>query len=73
MKYVVMILALLVLSVVFVSGCATTPDTGNTGATGELTAKEKEDLAYQAIDNEIDQALENMTLEDIENELLNQG
>lgn len=69
MKYAAIMIALVVLSVVFVSGCATMPDTGG-GTTGELTAAEKENLAYQSVEDEIDQAIENMDLEDLENEIL---
>jgi len=56
---------LLLTSVVLVSGCTQTADT-----TGQLTDKQAEDQAYNTIESELDQAIENITLDDLEGELL---
>ncbi|NCO96501.1 MAG: hypothetical protein GW865_00225 [Candidatus Aenigmarchaeota archaeon] len=51
---------MLVLLMVYFSGCTKTAD----------TQKTPENQAYDAIDNELDQAVDNMDTSDIENSLL---
>ena len=65
------------LAAVLISGCVqdTGTDGTDTGPTGgeQLTQAEIEDQAYQALEQEMDQAIDQMTLEELENELLSQG
>jgi len=56
---------------VAISGCVQQGTTGGEGATAAKGTPEQQ--AFQAVDQEVDQALENMTAQEIENELLNQG
>ncbi|NIO22888.1 MAG: hypothetical protein GTN38_02575 [Candidatus Aenigmarchaeota archaeon] len=75
MKFAAILLALLV-AAVFVSGCVQEPP-GPTGPTtgptdGGLTQEQAEQQALQTLDQEMD-ALEEMSLEELENELLQQG
>ena len=66
------LLAFIVLGAVAVSGCVQQQDTAPTGGE-ELTQAEMEDQAYRAVEQEMEQAIDDMTLEEIENELLAQG
>jgi PBP1b-binding outer membrane lipoprotein LpoB len=77
MKLAGLILLALLVIAVFISGCVrepagptTDPTTGP--ATGGLTQEQAEQKAFQTLDQEMD-ALEDMTLEELENELLQQG
>jgi len=65
-----LIFAVLVATVV-ISGCVQQAATGGGGQ--QLTAAEKEQQASQAVDQEIENAIGNVTLENLENELLTQG
>ncbi|OYT56472.1 MAG: hypothetical protein B6U68_03265 [Candidatus Aenigmarchaeota archaeon ex4484_14] len=58
------LLITLLLSVVFISGCVQQPT-----VTGEATA---EGQAMKAIEQEMEEAIENMTMEDIENAIIEQ-
>jgi PBP1b-binding outer membrane lipoprotein LpoB len=69
----ILILAVL-LTAVFISGCVqqdTTPATPGGGK--QLTQSEMEDQALQTLEQEMGEAIENMTMEELENELLQQG
>ncbi|MCD6590526.1 MAG: hypothetical protein J7K72_00980 [Candidatus Aenigmarchaeota archaeon] len=70
MRAVSIILLLAIISAVFISGCVQQQGTG-----GQTTGQEiqVEDQAIQTLENELDQALENITMEDLENELLAQS
>ena len=68
MKIVTLILCVLLLSVIFTSGCIQTAQEEKQGkVTGEVL-----DKAYDVLNQELDQAVENITAEDIENALLSQ-
>ena len=60
-----LILGVVLSLVVFVSGCTTTTP----GSTGELTKSQMEDKAAQLIEQELQQATENIDVSDIENSL----
>jgi len=57
---------LLVVSVIFASGCVQ-QETG--GATGGAAGATLEDQAADMLEQELDQAIENISVEDIENSL----
>lgn len=63
------LLAVLIVAAVFISGCV--QQTGP--PEGELTSEEAENQAYLTVEQEMEDAIESMTLEELENELLNQG
>jgi outer membrane lipoprotein-sorting protein len=62
-----------VLAVFFISGCTQNPPvpSGN-GGTGGSMDKSAEDKAAAALEGEVDQAVANMSEQDLENALLNQ-
>lgn len=62
-----LLVCILLSSVVLISGCT---QTAQTGTTGQITDKQAEDQAIATIDNELDQATANMSLDDIEGALL---
>ncbi len=65
----VLVLAVLV-GMVLISGCVQEP----TGPpTGKLTQEQAEAQAFQTLEQEMEEAIEKMTLEELENELLQQG
>lgn len=65
MKLAVVMVLVALVAVAFVSGCVTEP----IGPSGGLTADQMEEQAYQEVENELGN-LEDMSLEEIENELL---
>jgi PBP1b-binding outer membrane lipoprotein LpoB len=76
MKYAFAIVLALLVSAVLISGCTTVPTGGQ--ETGEpsgaqMTQSEKESQALAAVEQEMDELIDNMSMEDLENELLNQG
>ncbi|UCC91718.1 MAG: hypothetical protein JSV39_00380 [Candidatus Aenigmatarchaeota archaeon] len=63
-------LLLVVMVVAIISGCVQEP----TGPpTGGLTEKQIEDQAFSAVEKEMEDAIDSMTMEDFENELLQEG
>lgn len=68
MKLLAIIAALFLIAVVLSSGCVQ-----HTDLTVDQQQEDPEDLAYDALEQEMEQAIENMSLEDLENELLNEG
>jgi|GEM_PF-3322112 len=76
MKLAIALLLVALVFTVYISGCVqepTSPDTGPTGpTTGALTEAQAEQQALQTLDQEME-ALEEMSLEELENELLQQG
>ncbi|RLJ10197.1 MAG: hypothetical protein DRP15_00875 [Candidatus Aenigmatarchaeota archaeon] len=60
--FIIGMLMVAVMSVVFISGCIQTEKP----ASGEMVGED----VYNAIENELEEAVENITLEDIENALL---
>jgi PBP1b-binding outer membrane lipoprotein LpoB len=70
MKTTLTLIFAALIAAVFISGC--TQQTGTTG-NGQQTTANQEQQAFQAIDQETNQALQNMSLQDVENELLVQG
>lgn len=70
MKILLALVFVALVTTVMVSGCTQTPATG--GGTAKTTAS-AEDQAFNTVDQELDQALEGMTTQDMENELLQQG
>lgn len=72
MKYAFTLAMVLLVSAVLISGCTTHPGDSGT-STGQLTQAQKESQALAAVDQEMEQSIGNMTLEDMENELLQQG
>ena len=65
MKFAVIFLSLLVISVVFISGCTQIPQTKQKNVTGKVL-----DDAYNVLEEELEEAVENITAKDIENALL---
>ena len=64
-----LVLVVLVATIV-ISGCVQEP----TGPpTGGLTEKQIEDQAFSTVEKEMEDAIDSMTLEDLENELLQEG
>jgi hypothetical protein len=63
-----MLLAFLVVTAVMTSGCVTQDGDGG----GQPAEADPEEQAFKAIEDEVG-ALDDMTLEDIENELIDQG
>lgn len=60
----------LVISVFLVSGCVSqTGETGDTGTTGGLTGAQIEDQAADMIEQEMEEAIENIDLGDIEDSI----
>jgi outer membrane lipoprotein-sorting protein len=72
MKLALAIVFALLVATVFISGCVQQQQAPSTGGQ-PLTAEEKEQQAANTLEQEMDQAIGNMTLEDLENELLTQG
>jgi hypothetical protein len=70
MKILLALVFVALVATVLISGCTQTPATG--GGTAKATGS-AEDQAFNTVDQELDQALEGMTVQDMENELLNQG
>ncbi|MFH1237427.1 MAG: hypothetical protein V1648_03425 [Candidatus Aenigmatarchaeota archaeon] len=70
MKILLALVLVALVATVMVSGCTQTPATG--GGTAKTTAS-ADGQAFNTVDQELDQALEGMTVEDMENELLQQG
>ena len=62
----------LLMSVVIVSGCSTTPDTGSQGGddTSGMSGGDIEASAYDQLEQELEGAIEDIDLNDLENELL---
>lgn len=59
-----------VISVFLVSGCISqTGETGDTGTTGGLTGAQIEDQAADIIEQEMEEAIENIDLVDIEDSI----
>jgi len=69
MKMTLTLIFVVLIAAVFISGCVQQATTGGEPATGKLA----EDQATQAVEQEMDLAIGNITLEDVQNELLNQG
>jgi len=65
MKLAVVLVLVALMAVAFISGCVQ-----ETGITGELTGEQMEEEAFQTIEEEMEEALENMTMEELERELL---
>jgi hypothetical protein len=62
----------LLLVAVLIAGCVQQP-TGPSGDGAQLTQAEMEQQAYNTLEQEMEQAIDEMTLQEIENELLQQG
>ncbi len=75
MKYAFAMVMALLVSAVFISGCTTSPGSQETGSTQgvQMTQSEKETQALNAVETEMEAAIESATLEDLQNELLSQG
>jgi PBP1b-binding outer membrane lipoprotein LpoB len=78
MKYAFALVMAILVSAVLISGCTNQPGSSANPATGpsagaQLTQSEKESQAATAVEQEMNQAIENMTMQEIENELLVQG
>lgn len=71
MKIAGAIVLAVLLAAVLVSGCV--QRTEGPPTTGELTQGQAEEQAYQALEQEMEESLEDMTLEELEDELLQQG
>jgi PBP1b-binding outer membrane lipoprotein LpoB len=71
MKIVLALVLAVLVTTVLISGCTQQPS-GQSGA-GKLTQKQAEGQAFQAVQQEVDQALGNITLQEVQNELLQQG
>ncbi len=69
--YIVIVLAMVV-SVVFISGCIQTRQEVTPPVIGHVTEDVIEDQAFNTVDEEINNVLENMTMEDVEDALLQQ-
>jgi len=69
MKMAFALVLVVLVAAVAISGCVQQAATGGEPATGKLA----EDQATQAVEQEMDLAIGNITLEDVQNELLNQG
>ncbi len=79
MKTAFALIAILI-GVVLISGCTQTPSGGGPDGPqagglvgGEIPARQAQEQAFQTVDQEMEQAVGSMTLEDVENELLQQG
>ena len=72
MKLALTFVFALLVATVFISGCVQQQQAPSTGGQ-PLTASEKEQAASNTVQQEMDQAIGDMTLEDLENELLAQG
>jgi outer membrane murein-binding lipoprotein Lpp len=72
MKKIFVLLAVILVSTLIVSGCVQQPPQGGGLPTGQVTQKQAEQQAMNELENEIEQATANVTLEDIENALLQQ-
>lgn len=64
----VLVLGILLVAVL-IAGCVQQPEDLD-GDGGQLTQAEMEDQAYDTIEQEMENAIESMTLEELENELL---
>ena len=58
----------ILLAAVLIAGCVQQPE--GPGVDGQLTQAEMENQAYDTIEQEMENAIESMTLEELENELL---
>ncbi len=67
-----LILSFIIISSVLISGCIQ-QDTTDTSGGDQLSQQSAEDAALAAVEQEMEDALSEMTLEEIENELLTQG
>lgn len=70
MKMTLTLIFVVLMAAVFISGCVQQTATPGTGTAAKGTADEQ---AFQTVSDEVDQAVGNMTLDDVQNELLNQG
>ena len=68
-KIAAVLLIAAVLSAVLISGCTQQP---SSGGTGNVVNKAAEGAAQSAVENEMNQAIENISTSDIEDALLNQ-
>lgn len=80
MKIALALIFVGLIAAVLISGCVqqggTGPAGGGTTGTGggqQLKAAQMEDQAAQAVQQEMDNAIGNITLEEIQNQLLQQG
>ncbi len=71
MKLLAIITALFLIAVVLTSGCV--QNTEMTGDQQQDGQEAPEDIAYDALEQEMEQALENMSFEDLESEILGEG
>ncbi|MEM5871789.1 MAG: hypothetical protein QW051_02870 [Candidatus Aenigmatarchaeota archaeon] len=71
MKLIISILLVLMVAVVLISGCI--QQQPETKTSQKLTPSEVEQQATNTLDSEIEQAIGHITLEDLENELFEQG
>jgi len=69
MKFAIALVLIALILTITISGCVQQPSGPPTGG---LTQEQAEQKALQTLDQEMN-ALEEMTLEDLENELLQQG
>ena len=70
-KIAAFLLVAALLSAVLISGCTQEP-AGGGSTTGQVVSKEAESAAQSAVELEMEQAIANISTEDIENALLNQ-
>ena len=71
MKLASALVLVVLVAALSISGCVQEP--AGPPATGELTQAQAEDQALQTLEQEMDEAIGGMTLEELENELLQQG
>jgi|YelNatPaOPRAMG01_1025707.scaffolds.fasta_scaffold521628_1 outer membrane lipoprotein-sorting protein len=71
MKFAVLIILVIITATIFISGCV--QQQVPVGGTEKMTGEEIEQEAGNVIEQEMDSALGNISLEDLENELLEQG
>lgn len=74
MEKIFVVLAVMLMATLMISGCVQqAPPSGGPPTTGKLTQEQAEQQAMNELENELDEAVGNVTLENLENELLQQG
>jgi outer membrane lipoprotein-sorting protein len=73
MKTVLALVFAALIAAVFISGCVEQGTTITGGGGPQLTQSQQEDQAFSTVDQEMQQAIGNITLQGIENQLLQQG
>lgn len=75
MKITLALIFVVLIAAVLISGCVQQGPAGGTQGTGggQATASQAEDQAARTVDQEMGNAIGNMTLNDVQNDLLKQG